>query len=360
MPIRRPAMSVHPQRIGSLDGLRAVAVLIVMSAHLITNMVPGGFGVTVFFFISGFVITRLLIQRPDDPLSSFYIRRAFRILPALFVYIGISSVIVLMLHGQVFPSDILATLFYYANYHDFHSLPLKVTWSLSVEEHFYLVFPLLLFGLRNRLDKLQSILIAILVAALAWRCVMSLYFHASDIRITAGTDTRIDSIGYGCLFSVIAERARTEARWSRLMDNLRRPVWAGVAALLLLVSLLIRNDQFRETLRYSIQGAAFFPIFAALFFSSSTLPAVDRVLSSIPARWIGLFSYSLYLWHSLGWHIAILCNLRPLPLAIFGFGFAFGAAALSYFLVEKPCIALGARIATRAVRRPNLPMNAPS
>ena len=349
-------MSSHSERIGSLDGLRAVAVLIVMSSHLITNVVPGGFGVTIFFFISGFVITRLLVQRPDDPLSSFYVRRAFRILPALFVYIVVSSAIVLALHGEVFASDILATLFYYANYHDFHSLPLKVTWSLSVEEHFYLVFPLLLFSLRNRLDRLQSVLVAILVAALAWRGVMSLYFHASDIRITAGTDTRIDSIGYGCLFSVIVERARAESRWDSFMNNLRRPRWSALAILLLLFTILVRSDQFRETLRYSLQGIAFFPLFAALFYSSSTLPALDRLLSSALARWIGLLSYSLYLWHSLGWHIAILCNLRPLQLAVFAFCFAFATAALSYFLVEKPFIAIGARLSKRARQRGALGM----
>jgi len=223
-----------------------------------------------------------------------------------------------------------------------------------VEEHFYLVFTLLLIRLRRKLASLQVVLISVLVLALAWRFVMVYHFDASDSRVTAGTDTRIDSIGFGCMLSVIVERAKFEARWRQFMKVLRQPAWSAVALALLILTMLNRSDEFRQTLRYTLQGLAFMPIFAALFYSSSTLPILDRALSSALPRWAGLFSYSLYLWHALAWQVALMLHLSRLNLALFGFFAAFCAAALSYFLVEQPFLALGARLSKRVARHARL------
>ena len=116
------------QRLPALDGLRAIAILCVVASHVVSQKIPGGFGVTLFFFISGFIITRGLLK--DDALRPFYIRRAFRLMPALVVLVAVSC-----LTQPIVYSDVAASLLYFANYHRFE-MSLDQTWSLAVEEHF--------------------------------------------------------------------------------------------------------------------------------------------------------------------------------------------------------------------------------
>jgi len=327
----------------ALDGIRAVAILIVMVSHVLTPVVPGGFGVTLFFFVSGFIITRMMLSQgfKGDHLKAFYVRRFFRLAPALLVYMLVSGLVMNALGYPVPARDFFATLFYYANYHQFtnygHVLsPLVITWSLAVEEHFYFMFPIVLI-LSGR--HLVSVLVTAIVAILVWRMVLVYGFHVPTARTYVSTDTRLDSIAWGCLLSVLIDRKHVFlarlAHWRALV----------LSAILLLASFAIRRDDFRETLRYTLQGAALMPIFCALFWSRAPLPWLRPALESRVARYVGNISYSLYLYHFLvlAACTATISNLVELKIA--AFAGAFLLATLSYYLIENPIRRFGSRLA---------------
>jgi peptidoglycan/LPS O-acetylase OafA/YrhL len=286
--------------IPEIDGLRAVAILIVVSSHFTGgHFIPGGLGVTLFFFISGYLITSILTAELETTgtivIGAFYVRRFRRLAPALLVMVAIVSFWYQITHEPVVPHEIAAASLYYMNYYALAggdvSMPLGVLWSLSVEEHYYLVFPLLLLlGWQNK-DRLFLILCAACVAVLCWRLILVIGFHASEYRTYTATDTRMDSILFGALLAVLPFTTMKSA-----VTYLDRPVILVSSVGLLLASLLIRNDIFRETLRYTLQGLAFIPIFYAIRFSPR-LALLKRGLSLPPSVWVGKISYSLYLWH---------------------------------------------------------------
>jgi peptidoglycan/LPS O-acetylase OafA/YrhL len=342
------------ERLTALDGLRAVAILLVVASHVLSHMIPGGLGVTLFFFISGFIITRMLLNEGFDRrhIAPFYVRRFFRLAPALFVYIAISCIAMAWVGMPVPAGDVLASLFYYANYHPFWVdaqaqvlSPLGITWSLAVEEHFYFMFPLLLLAVRMRLGRLQWVLCLILVGALAWR--LTLFGNVPNERIYTGTDTRLDSIAFGCLLATLMHRAKL-GHGRRLLDWLssRRAFWLGIA--LLLATLSVRNPAFRETFRYSLQGLAFVPIFCALFWSRNAPEPVRSLLESRAMTFIGAVSYSLYFYHFLGLSVATAL-LGPSGPAHIVLALALGIVGtlFSYHLIETPTRRFGARLASR-------------
>jgi peptidoglycan/LPS O-acetylase OafA/YrhL len=312
-------------RLYALDGLRAVAILFVVGSHFITQQIPGGFGVTLFFFISGFIITRLLLE--DASILPFYVRRFFRLGPTLVVFVVATCAV-----GPVVWSDVRAALLYYANFHTFTMPTLDVTWSLAIEEHFYFLFPAVLVALTIR--RLQAFLLAFMVVALAWRLVLVLGFGEIE-RIHRASDTRLDSIAYGCLLSVMFVRPQCK----RLLDALStRWALAGAAAVIVLC-FVIRAPAFRETARYSLQGLAFMPLFCALFWAD-TVPAVRRALSARVMVFVGAISYSLYLYHEFGVALGLGTGIASLAVGI-------ATTLASHYLVEVPTRRFGSRLAAR-------------
>ena len=327
----------------ALDGIRAIAILIVMISHILTPIVPGGFGVTLFFFVSGFIITRMMLIQgfTGRHLKAFYVRRFFRLAPALLVYMLVSGLVMNALGYPIPGRDFFATLFYYANYHQFtnygHVLsPLVITWSLAVEEHFYFMFPILLI-LSGR--HLVAVLVTAIVAILAWRMVLVHGFHVPMARTYIATDTRLDSIAWGCLLSVLIERKHVFlarlASWRALL----------LSAIVLLATFAIRRDDFRETFRYTLQGAALMPVFCALFWSQAPLPWLRPALESRIARYVGNISYSLYLYHFLVLSVcnALISNL--VELKVVALVSAFLLATVSYYLIENPIRRFGSGLA---------------
>ena len=334
----------------ALDGLRAVAILIVATSHIVTSVVPGGFGVTLFFFISGFIITRMMFAQDFGwgSIKGFYVRRFFRLAPALFAFIAISGVTMRLL-GHVIPlQDYLATLFYYANYHsyaisaDFLS-PFVVTWSLAIEEHFYFGFPLL-FLLSGR--RLVACLATIIVAVALWRCALVFVWHAPTARTYCGTDARIDSIAWGCLLSCLIQ-----AR-SKVLDVIGSRAGVACGLALLLASFAVRNDAFRETIRYSLQGAGLFPLFCALFWTGTADRRVQAVLESRPARFIGNISYSLYLYHFLALCVMMVVAPGSVAVRLLALPLGLALATASYYGVENPLRRYGSRLA-KSLEKPN-------
>jgi len=305
-----------------LDGLRAVSVLLVLVSHLgfgIGKVVPGGLGVTVFFFISGFIITRLQLAEIRETgtvsLRNFYLRRFLRLAPALFVYLAVSLGFFWLIGWRFVAAEPLSVLFYYANYYQifvgFTSVgqvlsPLGVLWSLSVEEHFYLLFPLLLLVFAGRVQRLTGWLCLAIAAALAWRvwlCAGGGLDQLPYDRMFKSTDTRFDSILFGCVASLLLAR-----HGERLVRMCAHPLAIGAALLALLVSLAVRDPVFRETFRYSLQGLSCAVLVVALVFTGR-LGAVSTLLRSAPMAYIGKISYSLYMYHWLA--VGMMAWLLP-------------------------------------------------
>jgi peptidoglycan/LPS O-acetylase OafA/YrhL len=345
---------VSARKIPGIDGLRAIAVSLVLIAHFgLERYVPGGFGVTLFFFISGFLITGLLMVEFENQgkisVPAFYMRRLLRLYPALVLAVLVTVFLYPALGGVVTFSEISASLFYYANYYNqivvfgsagkvpvgsFH--PLSILWSLAIEEQYYVVFPFVMLYLSKNKNRMLPVFIAVAVVSLVWRIILQ---HVGmGERIYAATDTRMDSIIYGAIMAVLASTAQGKM-W---LMKLRAPVVVLVALLLLLSTFVVRDEFFRNTFRYSIQGLTLVPLVSLVCYSHTE----GFLLRLLESKWfvlLGAWSYSLYLFHGIA--ILITENIFSVdasaPFAVIPWAFypcetilAFIFAIFSYYVVE--------------------------
>jgi peptidoglycan/LPS O-acetylase OafA/YrhL len=344
--------------IHGLDGIRAFAFFIVLVGHCGYSWVPNGFGVTVFFFLSGYLITTLLrlewIQTADISVSHFYIRRAFRILPPF--YCSLIFAIVMAWAGltasEVHWKAIAVVQLFLTNYADYlkgAALPagLTVLWSLAVEEHFYLIFPWVYRNLlRAGVERYRQLIMfgCVCLLALLWRTTLMFALHTGWNRVYTGTDTRIDSILYGSLLAI---------GLNPVIDNLnalsRRlcTVAALLGAVVLIASIAVREEMFRQTLRYTIQGLALFPIF--LFVVRYSDSAVTRFLELKFFTHIGELSYSLYVVHATVL-AAVEAWIKPGPFGalILTFTFSYVLAFMIRRFIEVPAYRIRNRILQKA------------
>lgn len=345
--------------IPGLDGLRAIAVLIVLVAHFgLSHIIPGGFGVTVFFFISGFLITRLLIAEAEKKghvgLKDFYVRRAIRLFPALLGMTFVTTAVHLGLGlGGPVGTEFAAANLYFTNYYQIAQqavgnapyMSWTPLWSLAVEEHFYLLFPalLILTGLNWR--RLTTVLLALIVIVPLWRLAVSLIWpDTAEIYTYMATDARIDSIAYGCLFTLILHQLRDPARLRVLIGW----VPSGLAVIALLATFLIRDDMFRQVLRFSIQGLAIGVLLLNLYFGRVfqwTFP----ILELSPLRWIGRVSYGLYLWHFPVLDLVKRAELGTTLTIIVALAVTFAVTAISFYFWEQKFVALRKRFGAHIV-----------
>jgi peptidoglycan/LPS O-acetylase OafA/YrhL len=298
-------ISTSPDVIASLDGIRAVAIGLVFLAHGgLSDIVPGGLGVTLFFVLSGYLITTLMRVEYADTgsldLPAFYLRRLLRLMPPLLLVL----LLALLLHvtGLVKAAPtvagVVSVIFYFGNYfaifHHFQGMPdgMGITWSLAVEEHFYIVFPVLaLLLLRFRRAVSVIPLVALCAATLVWRCWLVAH-GASDDRIYMATDTRIDAILTGCVMALLCNPVLDP-----VPSRVRQYTGAiCVAALGVLVgTLLYRSEYFRQTYRYTIQSLAVAPLIYLAVAQSRI--AAFRWLNAGPVVYLGKISYTVYLTH---------------------------------------------------------------
>jgi len=358
-------LSAHAQYgyIPGLNGIRGISVLIVILAHMgLSNIIPGGFGVTVFFFISGFLITRLLIAENETRgrirLKQFYMRRFIRLYPALlFMVFGTTLAYTLIGWGEPKPLELISAIFYGTNLYqvairlggNLPFMPWTHLWSLAVEEHFYLIFPAFLVLLGGNWARIFRGLIAILALALFWRVFIYLKTALPpEDYIYMMTDTRIDSLVWGCALSIMLHIHGATKRLSWLIGYL--PVIASIMAIL--ASFVLRDESFRFTVRFTLQGAALFILFLNLFFSHKFRWAIS-VLEWKPLAWLGTISYALYLWHV---PIIDMCirflgerthaYLLALPISIY-------MAAFSYYIIEKRFMGLRKAFGSHGISKPS-------
>lgn len=362
--------------IPSLDGLRAISIMIVFVSHAGYSSVPGGLGVSIFFVISGFLITTLLRIETDTyghiSLRDFYIRRAFRILPIFYVVLclGLLALAIGVLPGN--SADAGPTSSQFLHYFNFYAIThtgydivpgTGVYWSLAIEEHFYVVFPVLVvllyrFGLNH--VRQGMVLLAGCAVVLAWRLFLVYGQHVDVIRTYYGTDTRLDGLLFGCAAALIAhpvlDRGRDDAGQRRAVPWGSWPV--GLAGLVVILgTLLFRDDGFRESTRYTIQSIAIVACLRYAVSADATSP-VSRILNARPIAWFGRMSYGFYLVHQI-----IISGLEehvhstPVVIAI-TFVLASAVAWALHVVVERPVGRLRARVLRS--RTPRVALAVPS
>jgi len=351
---QRPIKQQRIAYLPTIDGWRGVAILLVLCCHL---SLPwswfravhgyGRFGVDLFFGISGLLITYRLISEHEASgrisLRHFYARRGWRILPAAFAYLTI--VLLLNVAGvlHVRGVEVLAGAFFFTNYIN-PSVPyfwyVGHFWSLSVEEHFYLLWPGLLKLSKPKFGMALSSGLALAFAG--WRMLDS-HFHWISAHWLIGnggrSDYRADALLWGCAAAFALRSAAIKKMLCRWLPMF----WPAIALV-------------------SIAGLAAYPSKASMPLIALIVPTLmaytllhpDRLLGKTlehrVLRWIGRLSYSLYLWQQL-----FLTNREwlPKPSVLQSFPvnvvLAFGCAYLSYRFIERPCIALGNRKTTSGV-----------
>ena len=347
--------------IPGLDGLRALAVLIVMVAHLgFEHIVPGGFGVTVFFFISGFLITRLLLAESEKNgigLKNFYMRRFVRLYPALlFMLIGTVAIYGLSGIGEPTGTELTAGVFYFTNIFQVFTrattdtlpfMPWTHLWSLAVEEHFYLIFPAFMVLCRKNWKRAAVILIALLAAVPLWRTFI---MFGTDLPYAdynyMMTDARFDSLAWGCLLSVLLHLKGNLKAFKPLLGIIPTAL-AGAA---ILASFLIRDETFRYTLRFTLQGAALFVLVLNFYYLKALSFAVNIMEWKLLA-WIGQVSYALYLWHVPIYDLVHRSMDRGITSLLITTVASFAISAVSFYIVEKPFVALRKRFGAHIVKR---------
>lgn len=341
----KPLAWVHSGRIPSLDGFRAVSILLVLAYHASLNrpILPhwiqliagkGKIGVDVFFVISGFLITLLLLREYERngkvSLIGFYKRRLLRILPAWIAYLGF--VFVLTVLGVVYltPTEWTAALTYTMNF--IHHTPsmwdVGHLWSLSVEEHFYLVWPLTLALLGPR----QSFRLLLLVIAISpfMRCAL-IKGAPTSWPLDLVTPARLDTIGIGCVLAFLC-RSRFGSQLAAKLGRWISVVW-GMGSALLILSLTARSHwwKYDVTLAFPLEASCI----AVMLLASVAAPAswIGRLLNCRIAAGLGILSYSLYLWQQpfLNNYASEWFTRWPLNLVL-----ALIAALASYFLIERP------------------------
>jgi peptidoglycan/LPS O-acetylase OafA/YrhL len=351
------AMSPASTRMGHvpvLDGFRALAIIIVMIAHAgAGNVIPGGFGVTIFFFLSGYLITSLMraeaARSGSINLQDFYLRRCIRILPPFYITAALTALLTISgaIAAKLTSGSVLLDALFLTNYaQQFpksfnHPLSMPL-WSLDVEEHFYMILSTVFALFFVRWSPRRA------AAACAIGCVVVLVIRT--INVIAMSDysvnyywshTRLDSILFGCCLALWQNPAMDEGAW--------RPKRLHVLAALfvLVVCIAIRSDVFRETVRYSLQGMALFVLFTAAL---QDVGVSRRILGSPVLRWIALISYTLYLIHMPVFAVLEHYHVPAAPLL--GTVLSLLYATAVYWFVEAPLARWRRSLRTNKKNRP--------
>lgn len=318
--------TVSMQRIPSLDGLRAISITLVVLSHLarwkhVSLDLIGSYGVlgvNVFFVLSGYLITNLLLREYDRSstinLREFYIRRAFRIFPAAFVFLGV--VVVLYWHEMRW-YHVAAAVFYVANMDLTRPLILAHLWSLSIEEQFYLLWP---FVVKKWHRHRTAILVCVFLFAPVFRA--ALYALKIHNGLAESLPTHADQLAIGCLLAIFAQRL---------------PKISGYAAIVMLLAVIFipwfhATSPARSLVLLFVARPLAHVSIAGLVLHVIQVPY--RALNWSPVAWLGRISYSLYLWQEL------FCSNDSLHLGYLLILPTLACACLSYYCIEQPMLRL--------------------
>ncbi|MDQ3184016.1 MAG: acyltransferase family protein [Actinomycetota bacterium] len=341
-----------------LDGLRAIAVLAVIAYHLDPGLAPGGLlGVSVFFTLSGYLITDLLLGQREAlgrlRLGDFWLRRARRLLPALFLMLAVVVAWVTLLDRSLLPGlrgDVLAAVAYVSNWWNIvrdasyfarfgPPPPLDHLWSLAVEEQFYLIWPFLLWlGLRYVPGRFTLAGLTLAGAALSAAAMAWIYEPGVDpTRVYEGTDTRAFALLVGAALAMVWPSRKLRAdlitvRGRLLLDT------AGVVGLVVIGLLIWRTSEYSPLLYKG--GILLLTVGTVLAVTALVHPAswLGVAVGWAPLRWLGVRSYGIYLWH---YPIIVLTapsmqQKASLGLEVIQVVATIAVAALSWRFFEEP------------------------
>lgn len=299
-----------------IDGLRAIAVIGVILYHLNISWLPGGFlGVTVFFVLSGYLITDLLIDEWKHhnkiDFIQFITRRFRRLAPALIVMLVLVTAWVTLTNHSSFEKlqvELLPSFFYFSNwYYIFHEYsyfdtfgppsPLTHIWSLAIEEQFYLLWPLIIILVCTFLKRNRFRVLAVMIGVILSTWLMTfLYVPGTDpSRVYYGTDTRAFSLLLGAALAFVWPSQRLAKTLPRQASKVLEA--AGATGLLVIVMLFFLTSQYDHFLYRG--GMFILSLFTTILVGAITHPAsiLAKWLSVKPIQWIGIRSYGIYLWH---------------------------------------------------------------
>jgi peptidoglycan/LPS O-acetylase OafA/YrhL len=347
----------------AMDGLRAIAVLYVMGFHSsgpIGNFIARGggwVGVDVFFVISGFLITSILLHEKAKNgfinFKSFYLRRMLRLMPAYYAFLACTA-IVNPTHCTHIGAAVGIAIVYLSNYdlvlgwNHVSGSGTDITWSLALEEQFYLLWPSVL----NQLSKhLLKITIGSIIACELWK-VWLLTHGTSWAYLEAAFDTKIDTLMFGALGAIVFFQPQSRAWLERFLSN--KFISLALFILLLVFVRAIGHPSgsmslVNQIIYWDIRLPLFAALTSVLILSLCVKPQspVASLLSRGMFTWIGKLSYSIYLWHGLSF-LALMTILKfPLEkwqIEIVGYVTAIGFAAVSYYLIEKPFLSIKSRL----------------
>ena len=352
------AREARSDQLPTLDGWRAVAIVLVLYCHLVFNrgigpdqtyvggMVRfgcGQLGVAIFFGLSGLLITTRLLEEWDARgaavLRPFYLRRFFRIIPAAYLYLLVAAALGALGLIPFEWQGLASAALFVTNYNDYRVMPVGFFWSLAVEEHFYLLFPsfLRLLGPRRRF---AGTLLAVAVV-IAWRLIEARehFVRLNPERLWQHTDCRLDGLLAGAAMAMLL---RDPGRRATLQRLLRAPVIWVLLLLLALTTLPLYAEETNETLRTLLIP---FALARTILVPRSLL---SRLLELRPITWVGKVSYGLYLWNRLlfatqpwRWHPA-----NGYLDTFFNVALLLAVVSLSYYLIERPLLGVGRRLAS--------------
>lgn len=359
-PVCAASMQWRPAHdIASLDGLRAVSICIVILSHtrsflppsiaksgLFRYVIGGGLhGVQIFFVLSGYLITTLLLREYERTgnvsLRRFYARRSLRIFPPFYAYLAVLALLwIAGILSEHWPTYLAAATYTFIYFPHPQGWQLMHTWSLSIEEQFYLLWPIVLVA-TWRQRKSLPLALGVLAGLPLVRIVLffALAHPAGRVPEAVVLSGSIDTLLVGCCLALLQNRAPWRETQRRFIHG------ASVAGLLVLGFLLVPYASAKiPDGPVSACLAAFSPTITALSIGSMVVYVVENVhslagrfLNLAPIRHIGILSYSLYLWQQF-----FSSESKPLQLA--NYLFMFLAAEASFWIIEKPVLRLRTRL----------------
>lgn len=337
----------------NLDGLRAIAAFGVIICHFFsierTKSIPwfygiaqqGNSGVSLFFVLSGFVITRILLQKVNQPkyFLNFYVRRALRIFPLYYLGLLVYIFMPLLLRSVEHLPPVSALWYHFVYLQNFartfnwiHYGPGHY-WSLAVEEHFYLIWPAVIYVYRNKpLNNLLMVSIALILLAAGLRWLM----FSKGMEINVFTFTRMDQLSMGCILA-IAERKK----WLEVLKSRNIFLTMFIVGVLTVLLCNFLPELFLQVFKHFAYGFMFFSLIGYCI-TSSTKNILNRVLNSYLMQFLGKISYGLYVWHML---VLVVFEHYFKP-GFFLLDFLWVSlgivvlSALSFFLFEKKFLSL--------------------
>ena len=362
--------ALSQNKIPSLDGLRAVAVLLVICYHMNVPFAPEGRGVLTFFVLSGFLITWMMfkeLERDGDiSVRNFYTRRILRIFPAFYVFLIVQLAAQLVTRGKPSASmiaDYLSSFSFTSNYR-FAMTPtvqhsLRHSWALAVEEQFYLLWPWVFVAFQKNLRKLTFLLVAIILLVDVYRMALFFHFHVHDKWLNFAFDSRMDHILTGCLLAVLLKRGVLARYWNFLAVR----TWASMVTLGLIILSIALRFQYNLAYKYAV-GFVVDPLLTTILLVQVIAMGKTwlwRWLNWRVFRFLGQISYAMFLYHMLANKLVIsLFGQRSLWVrvpAVVALSALLGAA--SFHLVERRFLRLKSRFAKHPATLP-VPRTVPS